>query len=94
MPGRVPLKWQFDRSRSKLKAAVEETQEVRRTAKDALSLQAEVTRLEKLLSEASIGPGQAQADLTGRQGEAPAARDPGASGEPEGHDQVAAHGTR
>ena len=50
------LKWQLDRSRSKLKAAVEETQEVRRTAKDALSLQAEVTRLEKLLSEASIEP--------------------------------------
>ena len=50
------LKWQLDRSRSKLKAAVEETQEVRRTAKDALCLQAEVTRLEKLLSEASIEP--------------------------------------
>ena len=50
------LKWQLDRSRSKLEAAVEETQEVRRTAKDALSLQAEVTRLEKLLSEASIEP--------------------------------------
>ena len=50
------LKWQLDRSRSKLKAAVEETQEVRRTAKDALSLQAEVTRLEKFLSEASIEP--------------------------------------
>ena len=49
-------KWQLDRSRSKLKAAVEETQEVRRTAKDALSLQAEVTRLGKLLSEASIEP--------------------------------------
>ena len=50
------LKWQLDRSRSKLKAAVEETQEVRRPAKDALSLQAEVGRLEKLLSEASIEP--------------------------------------
>ena len=50
------LKWQLDRSRSKLKAAVAETQEVRRTAKDALSLQAEVTRLEKLLSEARIEP--------------------------------------
>ena len=50
------LKWQLGRSRSKLKAAVEETQEVRRTAKDALSLQAEVARLEKLLSEASIEP--------------------------------------
>ena len=52
------LKWQLDRSRSKLKAAVEETQEVRRTAKDALSLQAEVTRLEKLLSEAGVTSGK------------------------------------
>ena len=50
------LKWQLDRSRNKLKAAVEETQEVRRTAKDALSLQGEVARLEKPLSEASIEP--------------------------------------
>ena len=52
------LKWQLDRSRSKLKAAVGETQEVRRTAKDALSLQAEVTRLEKLLSEAGVTSGK------------------------------------
>ena len=52
------LKWQLDRIRSKLKAAVEETQEVRRTAKDALSLQAEVTRLEKLLSEAGVTSGK------------------------------------
>ena len=88
------LKWQLDRSRSKLKAAVEETQEVRRTAKDALSLQAEVTRLEKLLIRSQHRADQAQADLTGRQGEAPTARDPGASGEPEGHDRVAARGTR
>ena len=48
------LKWQLDRCRNKLKAAVEETKDVRRTAKNAPSLQAEVTRLEKLLSEASI----------------------------------------
>ena len=48
------LKWQLDRRRSKLKAAVEEAKDVRRAAKNALSLQAEVTRLEKLLSEASI----------------------------------------
>ena len=48
------LKWRLDRSRSKLKAAVEETREVRRTAKDALCSQAEVMRLKKLLSEASI----------------------------------------
>ena len=35
------LKWQLDRCRNKLKAAVEETKDVRRTAKNALSLQAE-----------------------------------------------------
>ena len=52
------LKWQLDRCRNKLKAAVEETKDVRRTAKNALSLQAEVTRLEKLLSEAGIEPAQ------------------------------------
>ena len=50
------LKWQLDRWRNKLKAAVEKTKDVRRTAKNALSLQAEVTRLENLLSEASIEP--------------------------------------
>ena len=48
------LKWQADSNRAKLKAAREETESVRRTAKNALSLQAEVTRLEKLLSEAGI----------------------------------------
>ena len=48
------LKWQFDRCRDKLKAAVEETKQVRRTAKNALSLQAEVVRLGKLLSDAGI----------------------------------------
>ncbi len=48
------LKWQLDACRSKLKAAVEETKEVRRAAQDALSLQAEVARLEKLLSEAGV----------------------------------------
>ena len=63
------LKWQLDRSRSKLKAAVEETREVRRTAKDALSLQAEVTRLEKLLSEASIEQAKRRPTSTaGREG--------------------------
>ena len=64
------LKWQLDRCRNKLKAAVEETKDVRRTAKNALSLQAEVTRLEKLLSEASIEPAKgrpiAQADTERR----------------------------
>ena len=52
------LKWQLDRSRSKLKAAVEETQEVRHAAKDTLSLQAEVARLEKLLSAAGVKSGK------------------------------------
>ena len=48
------LKWQVDANRAKLQAAREETKDVRRTAKNALALQAEVTRLEKLLSEAGI----------------------------------------
>ena len=48
------LKSQLDTSRNKLKAAVEETKEVRRAAKDALFFQAEVARLEKLLSEAGV----------------------------------------
>ena len=50
------LKWQADSNRAKLKAAREETKDVRRTAKNALALQAEVTRLEKLLPEAGIEP--------------------------------------
>ena len=50
------LKWQLDKSRDKLNAAVEETKEVRRAAKDALFFQAEVARLEKLLSEAGVEP--------------------------------------
>ena len=48
------LKWNLDKSRDKLKAAVEEVKEVRRTAKNALGLQAEVTRLEKLLAQAGV----------------------------------------
>ena len=48
------LKWNLDRSRDKLKAAVEEVKEVRRAAKDALFHQSEVARLEKLLSEAGV----------------------------------------
>ncbi len=48
------LKWQLDACREKLKAAVEETKEVRRTARDALSLQAEVARLTKLLVAAGV----------------------------------------
>ena len=48
------LKWHLDKSRDRLKAAVEEVKEVRRAAKDALLYQSEVTRLEKLLSEAGV----------------------------------------
>ena len=48
------LKWQLDTCRNKLKAASEETKEVRRAAKDALFFQAEVARLETLLSQAGI----------------------------------------
>ena len=48
------LKWQLDKRRNKLKAAAEETMEVRRAAKDALFFQGEVARLEKLLSEAGV----------------------------------------
>ena len=52
------LKSQLDASRNKLRAAEEEIREVRRTAKNALALQAEVTRLEKLLSEAGVESGK------------------------------------
>ena len=48
------LKWQLDTCGNKLKAAAEETKEVRRAAKDALFFQAEVARLEKLLSQAGV----------------------------------------
>ena len=52
------LKSQLDKSRNKLNAAIEETKEVRRAAKDALFFQAEVVRLEKLLSEAGVESGR------------------------------------
>ncbi|MCY3672531.1 MAG: IS66 family transposase [Alphaproteobacteria bacterium] len=48
------LNTQLDKNRDKLKAAVEEVKEVRRTAKDALFYRSEVARLEKLLSEAGV----------------------------------------
>ena len=48
------LKTQLDKSREKLTAAVGEVKEVRRAAKDALFLQTEVARLEKLLSQAGV----------------------------------------
>ena len=52
------LKWNLDKSRDKLKAAVEEVKEVRRAAKDALFYQSEVGRLEKLLSQAGVESGR------------------------------------
>ena len=48
------LKAQLDKVRDKLQAAVEEVKEVRRTAGEALSLKAEVTRLQKLLADAGV----------------------------------------
>ena len=52
------LKWQLDRSRSKLKAATEEAKEARRAAKDVPSLRAELARLRPLLLEAGLEPGK------------------------------------
>ncbi len=62
-----PRDWRllYERERSRAEAAVEETKEVRRAAKDALSLKAEVARLEKLLSEARVEPAR------GRSGKSP-----------------------
>ncbi len=47
-------KWQFESSRRKRLAAVERSKEARRAAKDALALQAEVARLDKLLADAGV----------------------------------------
>ena len=53
------LKWRLDNSRMKLKAAVEEMEEVRHAAKkDILALESEVARLEKQLREAGVEPGK------------------------------------
>ena len=48
-------KSRFEACRRRLSEAVEETKEARRAARDVPSLQAEVARLETLLSEADIG---------------------------------------
>ena len=61
------LKWQLDASRTKLEAAVEENKQVRRTAKDALSLEAEVARLTKLLAEAGVDTGKRGSVISLRQ---------------------------
>ncbi len=51
-------KWQFEASRRKRLAAVEQSKEARRAAKDALALRAEVARLDKLLAEAGVASGR------------------------------------
>ena len=51
-------KSRFEASRRKLNAAVEQAKEARRAAKNALSLQAEVVRLNKLLSAAGVESGR------------------------------------
>ncbi len=61
------LKWQLDARRTRLKAAVEETKQVRRPAKGALSLETEVARLTKLLAEAGGETGKRGAALSLRQ---------------------------
>ena len=48
------LKWNLDKSRGQLEAAFEEVRKVRRAARGALISQAEVARLERLLSEAGV----------------------------------------
>ena len=60
-------KSRFETSRKHLTAAVEETKAVRRAAKDALFLQAEVARLTKLLSDAGVEPGKRSARVSLRQ---------------------------
>ena len=52
------LKWRLDKCRGELKAAGDEVKSVRRMAKNALALQAEVSRLEKLLSQAGVESGK------------------------------------
>ena len=51
-------KWQFESSRRKRLAAVEQSKEARRAAKDALALQSEVARLGKLLADAGVESGR------------------------------------
>ena len=57
-------KSRFETSRKHLTAAVEEMKAVRRAAKDALFLQAEVARLTKLLSDAGVEPGKRRARVS------------------------------
>ena len=50
------LKWQFKEARRKRLAAVEDANQARRAAKNALFLEAEVARLTRLLGEAGVDP--------------------------------------
>ncbi len=50
------LRWQFKEARRKRLAAVEDANEARRAAKNALFLEAEVARLTRLLGEAGVDP--------------------------------------
>ena len=68
------LKWQLDTCRNKLKAASEETKEVRRAAKDALFFQAEVARLEKLLLQAGVESSKRSTIMSLRMERRPAAQ--------------------
>ena len=51
-------KWQFESSRRKRLAAVEQSKEARRAGRDALALRAEVARLGKLLADAGVASGR------------------------------------
>ena len=50
------LKWQFKEARRKRLEAVEDANQARRAAKNALALQAEVAHLTRLLGEAEVDP--------------------------------------
>ena len=52
------LQWQFEEARRKRLEAVEDAAEVRRSAKNALALEAEVRRLHKLLADAGVESGR------------------------------------
>ena len=50
------MKWQFKEARRKRLEAVEDANSARRAAKNALSLEGEVTRLSRLLEAAAVDP--------------------------------------
>ena len=83
-------KSRFKACRHRLSEAVEETKEARRVARDVPSLQAEVARLETLLSEAGVESNEDSTIEAAAQGERPAAQGPGGVGGPRGRDRPAA----